>query len=260
MARVRVEDCLCLDMVVLASRYPLRPGFEYTYYFCQADRVVGMVTWEVIDDCLCFQCRQVGPEGNWVWYPYWVQVSYTETQFGGRRAWFRCPGCDQRVRKLFRPPGGNTDFKCRACHDLTYTSQQRQRSPEDTVYRLLFDRESGGVGRPRWLAAFEEKVEILRARVEAAGRPPEDLASMPKSGELSLYPPPGRPKLKRPYHRTRPFARGERKSPSERLCMRCRDYREIEDPQPVTLPNGRPALKGHCPVCGAKMTVITKGG
>ena len=250
-----------MDMVVLARRYPLRPGFEYTYHFCKDGEVLDMVTWEVVDDCLRFQCFGMGGDGNPGWYPYWVQFGYTDTKFEGRRAWFQCPGCDRRVRKLFRPPGPNTEFKCRECHDLTYTSQQeRERSPLDPVYALMFEEESGGVRRPRWLAAAEKRVENLKAQVEAAGRPPEDLASMLESGELSLYPPRGRPKTKRPYHRTSPFAKGERTSPSQSMCMRCRDWRELEDPQPVTLANGRPALKGQCPVCGAKMTVITKAG
>jgi hypothetical protein len=53
-----------------------------------------------------------------------------------------------------------------------------------------------------------------------------------------------------------PFARGAKNSGQESLCLRCRDFREMQDPQPVTLPNGRPALKGSCPVCGAGMCHI----
>ena len=36
-------------------------------------------------------------------------------------------------------------------------------------------------------------------------------------------------------------------------CLKCRASREIQNPQPVTLKNGRPATRGVCPVCGAKM-------
>jgi Domain of unknown function (DUF5679) len=52
---------------------------------------------------------------------------------------------------------------------------------------------------------------------------------------------------------------GKRKNRRQRLCLKCRDWREMEDPRPVTLPNGRPALQGRCPVCQAKMMAIVKG-
>jgi hypothetical protein len=43
--------------------------------------------------------------------------------------------------------------------------------------------------------------------------------------------------------------------------MRCRDFREMKDPTPVTLPNGRPALYGSCPVCGVRMlSIVGKSG
>ena len=33
-------------------------------------------------------------------------------------------------------------------------------------------------------------------------------------------------------------------------CLKCREKREISDPQSVTLKNGRPATQGKCPNCG----------
>ncbi len=41
-------------------------------------------------------------------------------------------------------------------------------------------------------------------------------------------------------------------------CMKCRTKREMVDPEPVTLSNGRPALQAPCPVCGTKLTRIVK--
>jgi len=43
------------------------------------------------------------------------------------------------------------------------------------------------------------------------------------------------------------------------FCLKCRTKREIRNPQPVTLKNGRPATQGSCPVCGTKMYRIGKG-
>jgi hypothetical protein len=42
----------------------------------------------------------------------------------------------------------------------------------------------------------------------------------------------------------------------EGYCLKCREKREIQDPQEVTLKNGRPAIQGTCPHCGTKITVI----
>lgn len=42
-------------------------------------------------------------------------------------------------------------------------------------------------------------------------------------------------------------------------CMKCRAKREIRNPSPVTLKNGRPATQGSCPVCGTKVFRIGKG-
>lgn len=57
-------------------------------------------------------------------YDYEISIDYTEPNFGGKRPWFICPGkgCDNRVAKLYRPPGRDV-FACRDCHDLTYESQ-----------------------------------------------------------------------------------------------------------------------------------------
>ena len=41
-------------------------------------------------------------------------------------------------------------------------------------------------------------------------------------------------------------------------CLRCKDHREINDSETVTMKNGRPATKGTCSVCSAKMFRIGK--
>jgi len=42
-------------------------------------------------------------------------------------------------------------------------------------------------------------------------------------------------------------------------CFKCRSKKEIKDPQRVTLKNGRPAVRGVCPVCGTKVFRIGQG-
>lgn len=65
------------------------------------------------------------------------------------------------------------------------------------------------------------------------------------------------PRLDRAGTSPRPAGRGDdlhrKGDPSmatEAYCVKCREKREIKDPQEVTMKNGRPALKGTCPVCG----------
>ena len=41
-------------------------------------------------------------------------------------------------------------------------------------------------------------------------------------------------------------------------CLKCREKREINNPEQVTLKNGRPATKGDCPTCGTKVFRIGK--
>jgi len=36
----------------------------------------------------------------------------------------------------------------------------------------------------------------------------------------------------------------------EAYCVKCKAKREMRDGERVTMKNGRPAMKGKCPVCG----------
>ena len=44
----------------------------------------------------------------------------------------------------------------------------------------------------------------------------------------------------------------------EAYCMKCKTKREMQNPQQITMKNGRPASQGICPVCGTKMFKIGK--
>ncbi len=39
-------------------------------------------------------------------------------------------------------------------------------------------------------------------------------------------------------------------------CLKCREKREMQDVQQITLKNGREAQQGTCAVCGTKITVM----
>ena len=40
---------------------------------------------------------------------------------------------------------------------------------------------------------------------------------------------------------------------TEAYCVKCREKREIQDPESVTMKNGRNAIQGKCGVCGTKL-------
>jgi hypothetical protein len=46
----------------------------------------------------------------------------------------------------------------------------------------------------------------------------------------------------------------------EAYCVKCKTKRDMQHPEHVVLKNGRPAVKGTCPVCGSKMIRFVKKG
>jgi hypothetical protein len=39
-------------------------------------------------------------------------------------------------------------------------------------------------------------------------------------------------------------------------CVKCKKKTELKDAQRITMKNGKPALKGHCTVCGTTVNAI----
>ncbi len=76
-----------------------------------------------------------------------VELAQTNTQFGGKRWWFRCPlavrgfPCERRAMKLHLPPFAKF-FGCRKCHELTYRSSQEAHRTERSLAQMEFARES----------------------------------------------------------------------------------------------------------------------
>jgi len=44
----------------------------------------------------------------------------------------------------------------------------------------------------------------------------------------------------------------------EAYCVKCKAKKEMKNPTPVTMKNGKPAMKGTCPTCGTGMYRIGK--
>lgn len=45
---------------------------------------------------------------------------------------------------------------------------------------------------------------------------------------------------------------------AEAYCVKCKEKREMKDVTEVTTKNGRPMLKGTCPVCSGKLNLFIK--
>ncbi len=56
-------------------------------------------------------------------YSQEIAVVSTASNLEGLVRWFICPACQNRVGKLYLPPG-EVVFLCRKCHDLAYRAQQ----------------------------------------------------------------------------------------------------------------------------------------
>lgn len=95
--------------------------------------------------------------------------------YGGHRHYFRCPGCSARVQKVYCFGGR---FRCRTCHDLTYTSSQESRKPDPMfpriellikAQRILEELESGEVRGKRAVRKYA-KLEELNRRIGESWR------------------------------------------------------------------------------------------
>ena len=56
-----------------------------------------------------------------------LYFTYSNTNFNGRRVWFKCPYCNRRVGCLYIPFYSDKVL-CRQCHNLAYSSQNLHRN------------------------------------------------------------------------------------------------------------------------------------
>ena len=290
MAKETVENSWVLDAVALVREGGLRDGTRGTCPCTQGGKTAH-IRWafeedENHDEFLHLLYSYTARDGSETDRSDWILLERTRTPVGGERIWFTCPKCERRVRKLYLPPSGG-QFLCRVCHRLSYQSRQWRMRSWDPVRKLEKQRHASPADTKRWLRE-ERELERVEASLPSVQwkmpswanlyrpyvKPPKRRPGRPSkraereraqaereaAKEPVVKRPPGRPKVKRPYTRRKPLLLSESKSDTEAYCVKCRDRREIPDPQPVALSNGRPALKGTCPVCATLLTRIVKAG
>jgi hypothetical protein len=90
----------------------------------------GYVDTRAEEGALVLTYKSRNRAGVWSDHEERVRLSWEACRFGGRRPFFHCPECDQRILILY----GRERFLCRTCHGLFYPSQH-ERGPDRAIRR-----------------------------------------------------------------------------------------------------------------------------
>lgn len=118
--RKETGPLLRLDTTILRRCGALEPGsVSALEWFTVRGEPAGSIRVHATGNALklIYRVRAHGEE--WRDMRERVALETTPCRYGGRRPWFRCPGCESRRRVLYCATGV---FRCRRCHDLAYTS------------------------------------------------------------------------------------------------------------------------------------------
>lgn len=119
--RLDTSGLLKLDIRILRRQGALRPGVYSTQTWSRRGDPVGTINVQTDRDgqsvTLIYTISGHGIEPETIRET--VHLDTTPCNFGGERSWFLCPRCMSRRDVLFSVKGR---FRCRACHDLAYTS------------------------------------------------------------------------------------------------------------------------------------------
>jgi hypothetical protein len=125
--RQDTDALLKLDVHRLRRSGALQPGTVTSLTWCRGRQVSSAITvimeQRTVDTLfLEYLLTSRGADSRSVRES--VALTSTPCTFGGRRTWFRCPGCQSRRGVLFFLYG---QFRCRACHNVAYTSTRKNK-------------------------------------------------------------------------------------------------------------------------------------
>ena len=131
----------------------LSPGRTFSWQWTREGEVVASIRVRTESDRVILDYRHRGSGEDWESENYPVRLDWTPCNFGGERAWFRCPavGCGRRVAILY----GGKIFACRRCYQLAYPSQRettydRAARQADKI-RARLDWEQGILNPKGWM-------------------------------------------------------------------------------------------------------------
>jgi len=112
-----------LDVRKLQRDGVLIPGSRFTSSWTRNGKPNGSISVIVNESGVHLVYRHGGDTGQDMNYP--VLIDWTPCNYGGKRAWWKCPCCGRRVALLY----AGKMFACRHCHRLDYEST---RTAEDS--------------------------------------------------------------------------------------------------------------------------------
>ena len=117
--RRTVESCFSFDIRSLQLEDALVPGFTGTMKLTNGRRVAMIsLEAEISYIKIAYRCLTSKDEGEDISEA--VYLARMPCPFGGERFYFLCPGCQQRVKRLFEH---DRRFRCLHCHHLAYASE-----------------------------------------------------------------------------------------------------------------------------------------
>jgi hypothetical protein len=115
------ESYLHLDIRKIARAGRLKPYEFFSWQWIKRDESRADIAIRVGDDIksaeLFYRARYGG--GEYKQIEERIGISWSNCSFGGKRPWWICPGCGQRVAILY----GGMYFRCRHCYGLAYACQ-----------------------------------------------------------------------------------------------------------------------------------------
>ena len=123
------ESQLMIDIRWMKKQEYLIAGTTGMMSWKSCGREIGSIGFSCEKDRLILKYRNKHRDGEWESIEDDIQFTWTPCNYGGRRQWFLCPSCKRRVAVVY----GGKYFRCRHCHNLTYSSQQE--SQEDRLRR-----------------------------------------------------------------------------------------------------------------------------
>lgn len=117
-------DQISLDVRFLQRYYLLTLGHNLGRTFNNDGVEVASIGYVTGIDELTLSIRHSKFGSEWKTVRCHVSLEWTPCNYGGQRAWFRCPadGCGRRVALLYL--GNYGRFVCRHCNKLAYRSQR----------------------------------------------------------------------------------------------------------------------------------------
>jgi hypothetical protein len=152
--KATVESQCKIDIRWMKKQKYLHPGVTGILSSGSRGEISGLIGLRAKTDRLVVYYFNQQNGGQWEQIEDTIFFAWTPCNYGGYRVWFLCPRCKRRIAIVY----GGKNYRCRHCHNLTYSSQQ-----ENKPDRLM---------RKAWK---------IRERLEASGNLAEPILFKPKN-------------------------------------------------------------------------------